>query len=234
MIRAVFFDLYGTLAGFTPSRFEIQSRAASEFGLTVTEEGVLAGYADADAFLAEQNTVRPIRLLDDAARESVFVEYERRVLRGSGIEVDSATARRIWRRVWRVPSEMTIYADVEPVLVDLRRRGLCLGVISNMNRRGDALAREVGLSGLVDFVVTSLESGAEKPHPPIFAAALARAGVDAQEAAHVGDQIGSDVLGASRAGLLPVLIDRDGNHPGYSEAVRITRLSELAAALGLA
>ena len=53
MIKAVFFDLYGTLAGFSPSRFEIQSKAVAEFGLTVTEEGVLLGYSSADAFLAE-------------------------------------------------------------------------------------------------------------------------------------------------------------------------------------
>ena len=36
MIRAVFFDLYGTLAGFSPSRYEIQSEACADFGIEVT------------------------------------------------------------------------------------------------------------------------------------------------------------------------------------------------------
>ena len=47
-IRGVFFDLYGTLAGFNPSRFEIQSKAAADFDITLTEAGVLRGYAAAD------------------------------------------------------------------------------------------------------------------------------------------------------------------------------------------
>ncbi len=231
MIKAVFFDLYGTLAGFSPSRFEIQSKAVAEFGLTVTEEGVLLGYSAADAFLAEQNVREPLRLLDEAGKERVFVEYERRVLRGSGIEVDSDVALAIWRRVRKVPYEMTIYADVRPALTALRRRGLVLGVISNMNRTGDALAAEVGLTGLVDFVVTSLEVGSEKPYRPIFDAALARAGVSADEAVHVGDQVMSDVEGARMAGVLPVLIDRDGNHPDFVDTIRIEKLGQLARVL---
>ena len=231
MIKAVFFDLYGTLAGFSPSRFEIQSKAVAEFGLTVTEEGVLLGYSAADAFLAEQNVREPLRLLDEAGKERVFVEYERRVLRGSGIEVDSDVALAIWRRVRKVPYEMTIYADVRPALTALRRRGLVLGVISNMNRTGDALAAEVGLTGLVDFVVTSLEVGSEKPYRPIFDAALARAGVSADEAVHVGDQVMSDVEGARMAGVLPVLIDRDGNHPDFVDTIRIEKLEQLARVL---
>ena len=227
MIKAVFFDLYGTLAGFSPSRLAIQSKAVAEFGLAVTEEGVLLGYSAADEFLAEQNGREPLRLLDEAGREKVFAEYERRVLGGSGIEVDSETALAIWRRVRRVPYEMTIYGDVKPALATIRERGLISGVISNMNRGGDVLAAEVGLAGLVDFVVTSLEVGSEKPYRPIFDAALARAGVNADEAVHVGDQVTSDVEGARMAGVLPVLIDRDGNHPDFVGAIRIEELGQL-------
>ena len=59
MIRAVFFDMYGTLAGFSPSRFELQSQACADFGIRVTPEGVLKGYAAADAYMNEQNAVEP-------------------------------------------------------------------------------------------------------------------------------------------------------------------------------
>ena len=63
MIKAVFFDLYGTLAGFYPSRYEIQSTACADFGIQVTPEGILAGYALADVHMADQNAVRPLRKL---------------------------------------------------------------------------------------------------------------------------------------------------------------------------
>ena len=39
-IIAVLFDLYGTLAGFEPSRFSLQSEVAKKYGLELTEKGV--------------------------------------------------------------------------------------------------------------------------------------------------------------------------------------------------
>ena len=231
MIKAIFFDLYGTLAGFSPSRFEIQSKAAGDFGIKLTEQGVLSGYAAADAFMAEQSLSEPLRTLDSDGKRRFFAEYERRVLQGSGVEVDSETAAAVWRRVREIPYEMTIYADVEPTLAALRQSGLTLGVISNMNRTGEALAEDLGLTDLVDFVVTSLEVGAEKPNPAIFNTALARARVEADEAVHVGDQLTSDINGARAVGIHPVLIDRDGNHPDFGDAPRIAGLSELARVL---
>ena len=52
MVQAIFFDVYGTLAGFRPDRFEIQSEACSRFGMELTREGVLRGYALADVFMS--------------------------------------------------------------------------------------------------------------------------------------------------------------------------------------
>ena len=42
--------------------------------------------------------------------------------------------------------------------------------------------------------------GVEKPHPPIFRAALQRANVPPNEVLHIGDQIRSDVAGARNMG----------------------------------
>ena len=48
MIKAIFFDLYGTLVGFHPSRFEIQSAACERFDLYPSPEGILKGSAMKD------------------------------------------------------------------------------------------------------------------------------------------------------------------------------------------
>ena len=227
MIKAVFFDLYGTLAGFSPSRYEIQSEACADFGIEVTPEGVTAGYALADAFMAEQNAREPLRRLDHEARERFFAEYERRILAGAGAEVSLERAALIWRRVRRVPYGMARFDDVLPAVDILKRRGLTLGLISNMNRPGPELMESMGLAPHLDFAVTSLEVGAEKPHAPIFRAALAKAGVEPGEAVHVGDQLSSDVEGAQAAGIGAVLLDRDGNHRGFDGCPRIETLAEL-------
>ena len=227
MIKAVFFDLYGTLAGFSPSRYQIQATACADFGIQVTPEGILRGYALADAYMAEQNAVRPLRERSREGQNQFFAEYERLVLQGAGVEVSGERALEIWRRVRQVPYQLTRFDDVVPALEVLRSQGLTLGLISNMNRDGAELTRELGLAPYLDFAVTSIEVGAEKPHPPIFLAALEKAGAAPHEAVHVGDQFTSDVDGARGVGINPVLLDRDGNHTAIKGCPRIESLVEL-------
>jgi putative hydrolase of the HAD superfamily len=232
MIRAVFFDVYGTLAGFQPSRYEVQSQACADFGIKVTPEGILRGYADADAYMSEQTALRPLRLRDPKEREAFFAEYELLVLRGNGIEVSRAQALDIWRRLRRIPYEMVAFDDVVPALRQLKQRGLTLGLISNIDRDGGELAESLGLASYLDLTVTSGEVGAEKPDPAIFQAALAKARAQPSEAIHVGDQPSSDVEGARGAGISPVLLDRDGNHVRFDRCPRIESLRELPGLVG--
>ena len=140
-------------------------------------------------------------------------------------------ALRIWRRVRKVPYDMTRFDDVLPAIDILKSQGLTLGLISNMNRDGADLMESMGLTPYLDFAVTSMEVGAEKPHAPIFYAALRKARVDPDQAVHVGDQLTSDVEGATAVGINPVLLDRDGNHLDYDGCPRIESLMELPALL---
>ena len=227
MITVVFFDLYGTLAGFRPSRYEIQSEALADFGITVTPEGILRGYHLADAFMSYQNATKPVRSLSREENRVFFAEYERRVLRGAGVEVSQDEAWEIWRRIRKIDYGLALYDDTIPALTACRRMGLTVGVISNMNQSGDELSRSMGLVPHVDFSITSQEVGAEKPDPLIFERALERAGAQPEDAVHVGDQITSDVAGAMNVGITAVLLDRDGNHKGYKAQPRITELTEL-------
>jgi putative hydrolase of the HAD superfamily len=55
--------------------------------------------------------------------------------------------------------------------------------------------------------VTSVEVGLRKPHPTIYAEALLRVGVAAQDAVFVGDSYAADYLGPEAAGLTAFLID---------------------------
>ena len=114
-----------------------------------------------------------------------------------------------------------------PTLDALRSQGLTLGLISNINRDSRELIDSLDLTSRLDFAVTSVEVGSEKPHPPIFLAALSKAGAQPDEAVHVGDQIASDIDGARGVGIHPVLLDRDGNHKGIEDCPRIETMAEL-------
>ena len=231
MITAVFFDLYNTLAGFRPSRYEIQSEALEDFGISVTPEGILRGYYLADAFMSEQNATKPVRSLSRDENRMFFAEYERRVLRGAGVEVSQEQAWQIWRRIRKIDYGLALFDDTIPALNACRQMGLTVGLISNMNQSGDELADSMGLLPYIDLSITSHEVGAEKPNQLIFERALERAGAQPECAVHVGDQITSDIAGAVDAGINAVLLDRDGNHKGYTAQPRITGLEELPALL---
>lgn len=227
MLKTVFFDMYGTIAGFEPSRFKVQSEACAPYGITITPEGILKGYKSADAYMARETAILPLGRRDAAAREKFFGEYERLVIQGSGVDVSLDRALEIWRVVQAIPHTLAPFDDVVPAMEQLRARGLTVGLITNMDRNGSEIVDGLGLSDHIDLVVTSLEAGAAKPSPAIFRAALAKAGAEPDQAMHVGDQPSSDIAGALGAGMRAVLLDRDRNHPGYTACPRIEGLSEL-------
>jgi len=231
MLKAVFFDVYGTVAGFHPSRYEVQSEACAYFDIEVTPAGILNGYAAADAYMSRQNLTNPVQMLDSQSHDLLFAEYERLVLEGSGVRVSQERALEIFRRVQGIPHDLVVFDDVVPGLDHLKSMGLTVGLISNMDRGGDELVNGLGLRDNIDFVVTSGQVGVAKPHPKIFQVALGTAGTNPDEVVHVGDQLVSDVDGAISAGIIPVLIDRDGNHENFSDCPRITTLLDLPAVL---
>ena len=227
-IKAILFDVYGTLATWSPDRYVIHSRAASQFGIKVTKEGIDAGYAVAEAYMTHENTKTPIRKMTMTERDQFFAKFEQLVLQGCGIEVDLELANKIWQAVAEQEYEMVLYDDVLSNLDDLRASGYVVGIVSNVPSNGSELSAQLGLSGSIDFAVTSSEVGCEKPDPRIFAEALRRANdTPAHSAIMVGDQLESDINGAIGAGIHPVLLDRNNNHPDFVDHPRITSLTEL-------
>lgn len=87
------------------------------------------------------------------------------------------------------------------VLADLRKRGLAIAVVSNWDYSLGETLGQLGLSGLIDLVVTSAEVGCVKPDPRIFRHALETLGAAPERALHVGDEE-SDQAGALAAGML--------------------------------
>ena len=136
-------------------------------------------------------------------------------------------AEQVWEMAIQVPKDFILFDDVLPGLELLEKRGIVLGVISNLRRDMKELCKQLGLEPYLSFCITSAEAGAEKPHPPVFHAALKRAKVSASEAVHVGDQYQADVQGAKAVGIIPVLLDRQGWYADLNDCVRISSLPEL-------
>ncbi len=227
-IKAVFFDFYGTLAGFHPPKEDVQAQAMASMGFHASHQGITQGYREADRLMSEVNsTDSPIREMSPQERLDFFARYEQLILKGAGIEADLETAGKVWEKVRAVPYDFALFYDVLPALQALRGKGLTVGLVSNIGSNAPNLTAQLGLTDHLDFIVTSHDAGAEKPHPPIFRLALARAGAKPEEAMHVGDSPVSDVEGARNVGIKPLLIDRDGVMAGYKGCPRITGLAEV-------
>jgi len=115
---------------------------------------------------------------------------------------------------------------VAPTLVELRRLGYKLVVVSNANGTVRQAFRRVGLFDLVDVIVDSAEEGFEKPDRRLFDVALGLAGAKHSQALHVGDIYHIDVAGARAAGLTPVLVD-EADLYADADCHRIQSIAEL-------
>lgn len=86
--------------------------------------------------------------------------------------------------------------------------GIRTGVISNMCFAREALRTRLARylpNHKFEFILTSSDYVLRKPEPLLFSVACRRAKLDPSEIWYVGDNPRADVLGASGAGLYPVL-----------------------------
>jgi len=234
MIKAITFDFYNTLVRFWPPLDAIQQSACREFGLRVTKPGIEQGYAVADVFFNEENARMSLSQRTEEERLDFFSEYEQILLKNAGLSVSFDLARRIWKLAIAVPKDFIAFEDTLPALAALKAQGYRLGILSNLRRDMDELCQRLGMAPYLDFCINSEEAGAEKPYPPMFLAALERVSLSPGETVHVGDQYGSDVVGARGVGMHAVLIDRGGWQTDVTDCVKIASLEELGALLDAA
>jgi putative hydrolase of the HAD superfamily len=163
--------------------------------------------------------------------EEIWIAFSERIVRGMGGDSDSARQIAVEiERAWEVSENFDLYEDVVPVLEELRRSGLKIGLVSNGVRDIDEFVQHHGLT--VDAAVASRTHGKVKPDPSIFLAALERLGVAAEETIMVGDTLEDDIEGARAVGIRPILLDREGHHLEID--ARLPDLYALPDALGLA
>lgn len=131
---------------------------------------------------------------------------------------------------WEHTTNFELYEDAPPVIRELRRHGLKIGLLSNTSR--DRLPRLIDTFSLdVDAWLSSGAHGKVKPSPSIFNAALELLGVEAREAVMVGDSPGDDIEGARAIGMRAFLVDREKRYAGRPDT--LPDLYALPAALGL-
>jgi HAD superfamily hydrolase (TIGR01509 family) len=203
-LRAVLFD-WGDTLFHAPHAPEVIVSFARASGGEMSEERARELWDEIWAVGKTPEEIAKGRDLSTEAHRRVWMDLFSRLDR----EVPGLS-RALYERVMD-PRSWVPYADTRTTLEAVRRRGLKVGVVSNVPADLRPVFAKHGLADLVDSYTHSYEVGAEKPDPAIFLAAAKSLGVKPKETLMVGDH--EVDRGAERAGMrafvLPAEFDGD-------------------------
>lgn len=197
-IKGVLFDFSGTL--FRVESTESWLRAVlTDASLTLPEAELLrvaeeleragalpGGAAPVEAPTGELADLWAMRDRSAEEHRAAYTGLSRRVTLPSAALHDALYDRHMAPSAWRP------YADAAEVLTALRRRGVAVGVVSNIGWDLRPVFGAHGLDAFVDAYVLSYEHGVQKPDPRLFALACTALGVDARDTLMVGDDRRAD------------------------------------------
>ncbi len=194
--RAVLFDAYGTL-------FDVYSIAAAA-------ERRFPGHGDRLAVLWRDKQIEYTRLTSMSGRPRSFRDCtlggRRYAVRRFGLALDGAGERELMA----ASAHLALVPENRAVLVELRRRGVRAGILSNGDR--DMLAAAVAnadLGALVDPVLSVEGSGRFKTDPATYAIGTRALALAPAEVVFVSSNCW-DAIGATWFGYTTLWINRFG------------------------
>lgn len=228
-IKAIFFDLDGTLRHSVPSGGEVFTDYVKTLGLAVDADANLRAMRWEHFYWANSQDLRNDLLAHSAETENFWIEYSRRRLIALGASEEWARefAPRTSIHMGDVyKPDSIVPEDVRRTLPQLKEAGYILAVISNRDKPFQDLLEDHGISQFFDFSLAAGEVNVWKPEPGIFKHGLQRVNLPSSEVVYVGDNYYADVVGARSAGLQPVLYDPLGIFPD-PDCVTIQSLDDL-------
>lgn len=226
--RAVFLDAGETILSPHPSFHEVITAVLREEGLPVSANEV-------ERVLGEMPPPQDPRVTWSTSQEASRAFWGglyARIL--SSLRIDDPSDRlagMLYERFLRYESYRA-FPDVVPTIEKIKAAGLYVGLISNFEEWLEEMLTHWEIAALFDGLIVSGKEGIEKPNPEIFARALQRASVSAEQAVYVGDHPLLDIEAAEAVGMTAILIDRRGRNPEF-EGKKISALDELPALLGV-
>jgi putative hydrolase of the HAD superfamily len=216
-VRAVVFDLYGTLIDEAP---RATWRAMQE--------------ELADALGIERETFA--RLWVDTYTQRAtgpFTPSLHALCAQAGIELgDKQLEQAFAVRNRHLRDHLVPRQDAEETLAELRGRGLKLGLVTECSDVVPELWPQSPLARYFDAQVYTCAVGVRKPARILYDLVCERLGVEHPDCVYVGDGGGYELAGAAAVGMRPILIVApyvEWRHPEAEEwaGPRVSRLSEL-------
>jgi putative hydrolase of the HAD superfamily len=215
-IRAVFFDLDGTLRHNDPSPEKTFLDYAVQLGLPDSPERRRKVMRWVHYYWAQSEELLHDRQTYADSEGDFWLNYTRTQL--TVFECPQELMDRVLTPIFshmkdHYKPQDRLLVGVADTLQALKEAGFLLGVVSNRTQPYLEQLERLKLAGYFELVVAAGEVQSWKPDPQIFTHALKILNLAPGETIYVGDNYYADVVGAQRAGMQPVLLDPDGIFP---------------------
>jgi phosphoglycolate phosphatase len=184
-IRAVLFDLDGTLVDSAPDLAGAVNFMRSQRGLPALPIEVLRPWAShgARGLLGAGLNISPEDAEFTARRDEFLNHYEK-----------------------TLADNTRVFPAMEPILRELEARQLKWGIVTNKHMRfTDPLCQALGLTQRAAIVVSGDTTPHAKPHPAPLLHAAEKIGVSPEQCLYVGDDL-RDVQAGQAAGMKTVVV----------------------------
>ena len=202
MLKAILFDLDGTLIDSEHFYFDCWNEILAEVGAQLTYDDWLDNYAGTTVYANAQ------KLKD---------KY------GIAAPVDELVERRRQLTVDRFKNtDVNLMPFVPETLAYFQRKGLRMAIATSSQREDvNAIFERNGLSGYFEFMVTRSDVSSGKPHPESYLLCVEKLGISKEECIVLEDtQTG--VTAAKAAGLTCLAVQSNiSEHPKLTAADRI-------------
>jgi putative hydrolase of the HAD superfamily len=222
MIKAVLFDLFGTLVDNATNAQvdDLLTRMASELGVPIEE--FTAGWKA--TFQERSRGVHgSMEASIAAAAANSRIDFSREAL------VRACEVRTEFTRRWLTPRSDTLMT-----LAVLRDCGMKIGLLSNCSEEVPEMWNTLDLASVIDVPLFSCREGLRKPMPEFYQRAMERLVVEASECLYVADGDNGELAAAKKIGMPVVMIRPSDLLDDYRQdpeedwdGRRIERLSEL-------
>jgi FMN phosphatase YigB (HAD superfamily) len=228
MIRAILFDMGGTLDG---DGLHWQDRFFALYktlGVELPRESIRAAFDAAEQRALVDETIGSSNL---SQMTRLYVKWQ---LAHLGLQDQDLEQHLVEGFV--APMRKTTAKNAQ-LLATLAKRGFELGVVSNGCGNVETLCADFGFTPFLSLIVDSRRVGFFKPDPAIFLHAAEKLGGDPGTIMMVGDSFDRDVVPAKKVGMKTAWVEgatpRECPDPSLVD-LHLRRLADLPAALSAA
>ncbi len=214
MIQGIIFDLGSTLMYWEGDGKNIDAQSNALLIEFLKAKGITVGEDFLPLFRAERE--KGWKSSEESELEHTVEEaLEHALVQLGQSPLDGLLTRAVEQFFRPEEANQRAYPGAVETLQGLRERGLHVGLISNAD--DDGLVKraviKLGFAPYLDPITSSAGLRWRKPNPSIFKHVAEQWRLPPQQIAMVGDAPVYDILGAHRANMLGILIDRGEGQP---------------------